>query len=88
MAEGLVKDGMNAFSLQEEALPLLKGSDRRKIAIATAIKEQTTVSQGWIAARLKMKSGANVSQQVRRYQLGEIQLEDEQREWLETVKNC
>jgi len=34
------------------------------------MKERTTVSQDWIAAKLSMRSAANVSQQLRRFNRG------------------
>ena len=48
-------------------LPGLKGSDPRKLALAELLWKQTTVSQEWIAEKLSMRSAANVSQQLRRF---------------------
>jgi putative transposase len=87
-AEALVRQGLSRFGCKEEELALRKGSDPFKVAIATAIKAQTTVSQAWIAQRLAMKSPANVSQQVQRANRGKIVLNKAQREWLDSVKNC
>ncbi len=42
------------------------GSEVRKVAIARAIWETTTVSQAWLAKHLWMNSAADVSQQLRR----------------------
>jgi hypothetical protein len=42
----------------------LKRSDARKAVIGRVIREKTTVSMGWIAERLAMKSAANASQQL------------------------
>lgn len=67
-AEELVQAGMRRWNLTEKELPLVPGSDPRKVAIALQLHEETTVAQGWIATRLHMRSAANVSQQVRRYQ--------------------
>jgi len=44
----------------------LKGSDPQKVALGLLIRKTTTVSQGWIARRLQMKSAANVSQLLSR----------------------
>ena len=62
-AERLARIGLKKYKLKEEALDRLPGSDERKVAIAESIHRSTTVSQGWIAERLRMKSAANVSQQ-------------------------
>jgi hypothetical protein len=48
-------------------LPGLKGSDLRKLALAELLWKRTTVSQEWIAEKLSMRSAANVSQQLRRF---------------------
>jgi REP-associated tyrosine transposase len=65
-AEELVRIGLKKYKLEEEELERLPGSDERKVAIAESIHRYTTASQGWIAARLWMKSAANVSQQLSR----------------------
>jgi putative transposase len=65
-AENLVRKGLKKYKLGEETLEELPGSDRRKVAIAESVHRHTTVSQGWIAERLRMKSAANVSQQLGR----------------------
>jgi hypothetical protein len=48
-------------------LPGLKGSDLRKPALAELLWKRTTVSQEWIAEKLSMRSAANVSQPLRRF---------------------
>jgi hypothetical protein len=65
-AENLIRIGLKKYKLKEEALDSLPGSDERKVAIAESIHRNTTVSQGWISERLRMKSAANVSQQLGR----------------------
>jgi REP element-mobilizing transposase RayT len=62
----LLKSGLEAGGLKAAELGNLKGSDPRKVAIARVIRQQTTVSMGWLAERLSMRSAANVSQQIRR----------------------
>jgi hypothetical protein len=52
--------------LRESELEALPGSDARKVQIARAVRAQTTVSMGWIAERLRMRSAANVSQILKR----------------------
>jgi putative transposase len=65
-AEKLVQMGLKKYKLKEEALDAMPGSDQRKVAIAESVHRNTAVSQGWIAERLRMKSAANVSQQLGR----------------------
>jgi hypothetical protein len=64
-AEELVNEGLRVAGLKEKQLAVLKGSDPRKVALARVIRQKTTVSLGWIARRLEMKSAANVSQHLR-----------------------
>jgi hypothetical protein len=68
-AERLVKEGLAAAGLEENALGGLPGSDLRKVALASLLLERTVARQSWIAERLAMCSAANVSQQVRRHRL-------------------
>ena len=65
-AEEIIACGLECLGLSQTDLETLPGSDPRKLAIASCISRQTGVKQGWIADRLKMKSAANVSQQLRR----------------------
>jgi REP element-mobilizing transposase RayT len=62
----LLKEGLKAAGLHSGDLEKLKGSDARKVAIARIIRQQTTVSLGWLAEHLSMCSATNVSQQIRR----------------------
>jgi putative transposase len=66
-AEQLLREGLRAAGLKAQEIHRLRGSDRRKVAIARAISEQTVIPQEWLAERLAMKSPANVSQQLRRF---------------------
>ena len=43
-----------------------KGYDERKVLLAALLWERTVVSQEWLAEILRMKSAANVSQQMKR----------------------
>jgi len=65
-AERILAEGLQAAGLSAEDLPKLKGSDPRKVSIARAIHARTSVLQKWTAEKLWMKSGANVSQLIRR----------------------
>ena len=69
MAEEIARAGLLAAGLEKSDLERLPGSDARKVEIARAVWEQTTVSMGWIAERLRMRSAANVSQILRRARL-------------------
>ena len=60
-AERLLKEGLSAAGLQERDLGALPANEKRKVAIARAVWRRTTVSQVWIAERLKMRHAANVS---------------------------
>ena len=62
----LLAEGMEAAGLDARELGSLKGSDARKVAIARVIRQRTTVSMGWIAEHLSMRSAANASQQILR----------------------
>ncbi len=66
-ARKLLTEGLSQARLAPSDLPALKGSDSRKVEIARAIREQTTMSLGWVAEHLSMKSATNVSQQLRRH---------------------
>ena len=69
-AEAIVRAGLDAHGLRETELPNLPGSEPRKLAIAAEVRGRTAVSMAWIADRLKMRSAANVSQQLRRMKAG------------------
>jgi hypothetical protein len=64
----ILRAGLTEARLQERELEALPGSDARKVRIARMIRDQTTVSMGWIAERLCMRSAANVSQILKRSQ--------------------
>jgi hypothetical protein len=66
-AKRWLADGLKAAGLMAKDLSALKGSDLRKLAIAELLWKRTTVSQEWIAEKLSMRSAANVSQQLRRF---------------------
>lgn len=87
-AEAMLAEGLRAAGLDAEALADLPGSDGRKVALARAIWETTTVRQGWLAQRLAMQSAANVSQQILRSKLTSrgAPLAPEFLRWLHSVK--
>lgn len=61
-AEQWLREGLAAAGVDRVDLSSLKESDPQKVALW----KQTTVSQEWLAERLKMRSAANVSQRLRR----------------------
>jgi putative transposase len=88
-ATDLIRQGLKTLGLSEDELKASKGSEPRKVSLAWAIARSTTMSQSWIADRLNMRSAANVSQQVRRFETGlKRQTDSRIREWLKTIKNC
>jgi len=78
----LLGEGLRAAGLEPCRLSNLKGSDLRKVAIARSIRQRTTVSMGWIAEKLSMRSAANVSQQIRRKPQTGKTLPKELQEWI------
>jgi hypothetical protein len=60
-----VWDRYKAVIVEESDLNRSKGSDPRKVELARALRSGTTVSLGWIAKRLAMKSAANVGHLLR-----------------------
>jgi hypothetical protein len=77
-AEGLVTEALGCLGLGPEELIRLNCSDPRKVAIAAGLKRNTSVSLAWISGRLKMKSAANVSQQLRKLAQGGPSLKQSQ----------
>ena len=65
-AERLVVEGIKAAGLATKELEGLPGGDPRKVALGKLVRERTVASCGWLAARLKMRSAANVSQTLRK----------------------
>ena len=73
---------MKELGLTAKDMDRLAGSDPRKVAMAQVIHSVTSVSQVWVAGRLKMRGAANVSQQLRRLKREELKLDQEAKEWL------
>jgi putative transposase len=65
-AEHWLQEGLRIAGLKKQDLTELKGNHPSKVALAALLWEKTTVSQGWIANRLQMRSAANVCQILRR----------------------
>jgi REP-associated tyrosine transposase len=84
-AQRLLNGGLAAAGLSTRELDSLPGSDVRKVALANLLLERTVARQSWIAAKLAMRSAANVSQQVRRYRTQRPRLATTFREYLESA---
>jgi len=65
-AERILKEGMRLLQLKATDLDKVSGSDASKVALAELLSTKTSAPQAWTATELKMKSAANVSQQLRR----------------------
>ena len=65
-AERILEEGLKRLRVTVAELETLSGSDVNKVALAELLSAKTSVPQAWIAAELRMKSAANVSQQLRR----------------------
>jgi REP element-mobilizing transposase RayT len=88
-AINLIREGLIALDLSEDELKASRGSERRKVSLAWVIARSTTVSQSWIARRLNMRSAANVSQQIRRFEKDlKRQTDSRIRNWIKSVRNC
>ena len=71
-AESLIIEWLQASGLSLEELKTFTGGDARKVAIAEQLWKRTTVSRGWIAEKLSMKSAANVGAAMRRLREGKL----------------
>jgi len=60
-ARHLLAEGLRHFDLDDSSVARTAKGDWRKVAIAWAISERTTVRQEWIAEHLNLKSASNVS---------------------------
>ena len=88
-ATKLIREGLRVLDLSEDQLKSSSGSEPRKVSLAWAIARSTTMTQSWIATRLHMRSAANVSQQVRRFERELKQQTDSRiKHWVKIVKNC
>jgi REP element-mobilizing transposase RayT len=63
-AEAWYREAIMRAKLNQDDLNKLNGSDPRKIFIALFLKKKTTVSNSWLAEKLKMKSPAHVSNRL------------------------
>lgn len=61
LAGRLLREGLAREGLAEVALETLPKGDRRKVAIARQLRQQTQMTRPWIAARLRMGSASYLS---------------------------
>ncbi|MGB8354073.1 MAG: transposase [Chthoniobacteraceae bacterium] len=88
-AKEWLEEGRRAMGLKQAELEKTERGDLRRVAIAWAIARKTTVSQGWVAERLGLRTAANVSQRVRRFEmLSGKELPPEIQAWVSYVKIC
>ena len=75
-AETIIRKGVKFFELEKlpegiaegKPLPRMPRGDLSAVAIAWAIRRNTTVPCRWIAERLSLGSAGNVSERVRRFE--------------------
>lgn len=67
-ARRILQEGKEHFGVATRDLRRPRRGDLMRVAIAWALARHTTVPQRWIAEQLNLKSPANVSQQVRRFE--------------------
>jgi hypothetical protein len=65
-AQAWLAQGLKAAGIKAAELESVKGADARKVLLADLLWRRTVVSQEWLAEKLRMRSAANVSQQMRR----------------------
>lgn len=56
------------YGMSMEELRTVRRDDWKRASVAWALAKETSVPHDWIAERLNMKSDANASQQIRRFQ--------------------
>ena len=81
-AGNIIAEACVHYKLDEASLKIDRRGDWRRSSVAWAVAKETSVPQEWIANRLNLKSPANASQQVRRFdQTSEKLLPKEVRLW-------
>lgn len=65
-AEVWLENGLKEVKLSRQDLLKLNGSDPKKIFLALLLRKKTTVSNGWLAEQLNMKSACNVSRLLKK----------------------
>lgn len=83
-AEAILLAAVDHFGLDgsSELKQKVRG-DLTRVAVATRLFHETTMSQEWIADELAMKSAANVGQQIRKFrQMNSRKMPAKVRQWL------
>lgn len=82
-AEEILAQAQGHFGLSLEELRRPVRGDRRRVAVAWALVRRTSVPQGRIAEWLGLRTGANVSQRVKRFEQEDAgTLEESLKEWI------
>jgi ABC-type cobalamin/Fe3+-siderophores transport system ATPase subunit len=63
-AAEIVTQGLALLGMSQEDLGVLPRGEERKVLIALAVKQQTTVPLDWIAQRLEMGARSTVSREI------------------------
>ncbi len=68
-AEGMVQEAMHRLGISEEHLDYMRKGDVRKQVLAWWVRRSSCVRNDWIASRLKMGRGSNLSRMVRQVEM-------------------
>jgi putative transposase len=82
-AKQLLNEGLLRAGLDRKRLAALPANEPRKVELARLIWNKTTVSQGWIAQNLRMRSAANVSLTLHRTKNRRTELPTKLREFIQ-----
>lgn len=81
-AERIIGEACRHYGMEEAELIRPRRGDRKRASVASRIWRETNVTQGWLAERLGLRTPANVSQTIRRFEsLTPNQLGRKVRKW-------
>lgn len=85
----IIEEALIHYNLDREQLKRKVRGDFKRTSVAWMISKTTTQPYDWIAKELNMKSAANVSQQLRRFdiQIGENSLPKEIKGWIKSQES-
>jgi hypothetical protein len=66
-ADEIIAEACGHYKMDEASLKMDRRGDWRRSSVVWAMAKETIVPQDWIAPRLNLKSAANASQQIRRF---------------------
>ncbi len=88
--ERIISEAVQQLGLKggrREDFTALPGGDLRRVAVAWAVYRRTSLRQSWIADLLGLRSGDNVSAQVRKLSTRAIEaLSPEIQAWMKAVE--